>query len=55
MLLVRYLYSVKYISIRTTTVLKIVYKLVRFLYADNIDLVALNNGSETTEEIIVRA
>ena len=34
---------------------KSVYKLTRFLYVDDTDLVALNSGEESAEAIVTRA
>ena len=40
---------------RETVISKAVYRVEGFLYVDDIDLVVLNSGSESTDTIVARA
>jgi len=54
-MLVRYLYSSKWVSVRSTTISKVVHSLVGFLCINDTDLIVMNNGKESVEEIVARA
>ena len=54
-MLVRYLYTSKWVSVRQSVISKSVSKLAGFLYVDDTDLVALNSGEKSAEAIVVRA
>ena len=54
-LLVWFLYSSRWVSVQTSAISKVVYKLVGLLYVDDIDLVALNSGNELEVEVVTRA
>jgi len=53
-LLIRYLYSSKFVSISRTTITQVTFQLAGFLYIDDTDLVTLNNRDEFTTENVVR-
>ena len=53
-MLVRYLYSSKWVSVRLTTISKIAYSLAGFLYVDDMDLVTMNSSNESADEIVAR-
>ena len=54
-LLVRYLYSSRWVSVRMSAISKVAYQLAGFLYIDDTDLVALNSGNESEAEVVARA
>ena len=53
--LVRYLYSKNLNTHLTTPVSKIVMLLAALIFVDDTDLYVFNSGSETTEEIVLKA
>ena len=53
--LVQYLYSKNLNTHLTIPILKIVMPLAALIFVDNTDLYVFNSGSETTEEIILKA
>ena len=42
-------------SVWSTAISKMAYSLVGFLYVDNMDLVAINSGNKSVDEIVARA
>ena len=49
------MYDSKWVSIWRTSISNSTYALLGFLYVDNIDIVALNQGRELEEEVVARA
>ena len=54
-LLIRYLYGLKLISVIKISITQLVFQLVGFLYIDDTNLILMNDGKESTVEIISRA
>ena len=53
-ILVRYLYSLKFATVSKTTITKVVFQLAGFIYVDDTDIMILNEGQETAEEVMAR-
>ena len=53
-ILVRYLYSSKFVTISKTAITKVAFQLAGFIYIDNTDIMILNEGQEIVEEIVAR-
>ena len=54
-LLLQFLYSSRWISVWTSAISKVAYKLAELLYVDNTGLVAFNSGNESEAEVVTRA
>jgi len=53
-ILVRYLYSLKFATVSKTAIIKVAFQLAGFIYVDNTDIMILNEGQETVEEVVAR-
>ena len=49
------MYLSKWVSINETPLSKLAYRIAAFLYIDDTDLVVINNGEESEDEIVARA
>ena len=54
-LLIRYLYSTKFVSISSIAITKLIFVIAALIYVDNTDIVLLNKGNKIEIEIIARA
>ena len=54
-ILVRYLYSSKFVTVLKTAIIKVAFQLAGFIYIDDTDLTILNEGKEIAEEVVARA
>ena len=52
--LVRYLYKLKWISVRYSSISKVAYQIAEFLYVDDTGLITLNRGDELEKEVVDR-